>query len=184
MSTSCLPPLKQTVVVHYSNSSTWAQVKAWPRFHSVDVICTVKPVLNAAWHGTPTVPGMDTHAHDMSPHPRGVLHVVVIIYCSINQHSPGIVIYWFNQLFCFTTNRTAFHWLSVALFLCCRCVCVSLRLILCSESDWISSQLLLNMVSIFGSAGCLHSFFLGVLVLLSLIRDAVCSWLLLLNCSV
>ncbi len=60
-------------VFHYSNSSMWGQVKGSPRYYSTDVTCTAKPVLNAAWQETRTAPGMDTHAHDTSLHPRGTL---------------------------------------------------------------------------------------------------------------
>lgn len=59
------------VCVHYSNSSTWAQVKGLPRSHSADVTCTVTPAPNAALHGTRTAPGTDTRVRDTSLRPRG-----------------------------------------------------------------------------------------------------------------
>lgn len=60
-----------SLVVRHSNSSTWDPARVWPRFRPADVTCMAKRVPSAAWHGTPTVPGMDTHAHGTSQHPRG-----------------------------------------------------------------------------------------------------------------
>lgn len=64
-------PKAECCVFHYSNNSTWVQVRGWPRFPSVDVICMAKPVLSAAWLETPTAPGMDIRAHATSLHPKG-----------------------------------------------------------------------------------------------------------------
>lgn len=55
----------------FSNNYTWVPGKVSLKFPSADVTCMARPVLNAAWHETPTVRGMDTHAPDMSRHLRG-----------------------------------------------------------------------------------------------------------------
>lgn len=43
----------------------------WPRFRCTAVLPTAAPVPNAAWHVTPTAPGMGPPARDSSPVPRG-----------------------------------------------------------------------------------------------------------------
>lgn len=51
----------------FSNHCLWAQVLVSHRFLCIAAACTVKHVLSAAWHETPTAPGMGTPAHTTFP---------------------------------------------------------------------------------------------------------------------